>query len=98
MAADPFQLLLHAHSGPPTLTRTQLLLHCAAWTLLLETTAPDMFKEHHQPTQLKSVSEKTHRLSNETVIKYIVLYSLNQHALYFYKLLLLQTVEIIIMT
>lgn len=43
MAADPFQLLLHAHSGPPTLTRTQLLLHGAAWTLLLETAATDMF-------------------------------------------------------
>lgn len=38
MAADPFQLLLHAHPGPPTLSRTQLLLHSAAWTLLLEST------------------------------------------------------------
>lgn len=46
MAADPFQLLLHTHSGPPTLTRTQLLLHGAAWTLLLETTATHMFKPH----------------------------------------------------
>lgn len=110
MAADPFQLLLHTHSGPPTLTRTQLLLHSAAWTLLLEMTATDMFKEHQQPTQLKSVSQKTHRLSNETVIKYflyfiiiyiyylIILYSLDQHALYFFMPLLLQTVEIIIMT
>lgn len=44
MPADPFQLLLHTHSGPPTLTRTQLLLHGAAWTLLLETTATDTFK------------------------------------------------------
>lgn len=44
MAADPFQLLLHAHSGPPTLTRTQLLLHSAVWTLLLETTATETFK------------------------------------------------------
>lgn len=59
MAADPFQLLLHTHSGPPTLTRTQLLLHGAAWTLLLETTA--MFKPHGTttttpklPTGLKS--------------------------------------------
>lgn len=43
MAADPFQLLLHAHSGPPAVTRTQLLLHGAAWTLLLETAAIDMF-------------------------------------------------------
>lgn len=48
MAADPFQLLLHTHSGPPTLTRTQLLLHGAAWTLLLETTA--MFKPHGTTT------------------------------------------------
>lgn len=35
MAADPLQLLLHAHPGPAALRGTQLLLHRAAWTLLL---------------------------------------------------------------
>lgn len=60
MAADPLQLLLHAHSGPPALTRTQLLLHGAAWTLLLETTATDGFKQpqHQRQTQLKSTLQK----------------------------------------
>lgn len=35
VAADPLQLLLHAHPGPAALRGTQLLLHCAAWTVLL---------------------------------------------------------------
>lgn len=35
VAADPLQLLLHAHPGPAALGRAQLLLHRAARTLLL---------------------------------------------------------------
>lgn len=34
VAADPLQLLLHAHPGSAALGRAQLLLHCAARTLL----------------------------------------------------------------
>lgn len=34
VAADPLQLLLHAHPGPAALGRAQLLLHRAARTLL----------------------------------------------------------------
>lgn len=47
VAADPLQLLLHAHPGPTALNGTQLLLHRTAWTLLL---ARDMH-EHHGVTQ-----------------------------------------------
>ena len=35
VAADPLQLLLHAHPGPAALCSTQLLLNCTFWTLLL---------------------------------------------------------------
>lgn len=34
VAADPLQLLLHAHPGPVALYSTKLLLHCTVWTLL----------------------------------------------------------------
>lgn len=54
VAADPVQLLLHTHPGPPALRGTQLLLQCAARTLLVargDTAAAE--KERDAETQIR---------------------------------------------
>lgn len=56
VATDPLQLLLHAHPGPAALGSTQLLLHCAAWTLLL---AGD--KTEYNLIKIQDYCEKCHR-------------------------------------